>query len=116
MDGLNKVFLMGNLGSDPKVMTDKQGRPYTKLNIATNRSWQKEGGERESRVDWHDIFVFGKSGETCSKYLKKGAPLFVEGRMSVVDSEDEEKGHQRHSFISAESVKFLPFRRSEESN
>ena len=80
MIGLNRVFLMGHLGSTPTERVNITGKRYTQLRLATQRP--SKSGEEPSTADWHSIFVWGKQGENCKKYLDKGSPILVEGYIS----------------------------------
>lgn len=98
MQGLNKVFLLGYVGHAPESAASAKGHRYTRLRLATKRS--------EETV-WHTVFVFGRSGENCEKYLRKGQVVFVEGHLSTYTV--EENGEKRwKSSITAERVDFIP--------
>lgn len=107
MVGLNKVFLMGYIGNPPEVSTSEKGYRYTRLRLATRRSHiDHQTQERREETVWHTVFVFGRSGENCEKYLKRGSPVLVEGHLSNYST--EENGQKRwKSAITAERVEFL---------
>jgi single-strand DNA-binding protein len=78
---LNKVILMGFLGSDAVVRTGKNNKQFTTLSLATNESRKdKETGKYNERTEWHNLIVFGKLGEFAAK-LKKGAHIQIEGKI-----------------------------------
>lgn len=80
---MNKVFLMGHLGSAPELKTSKGGKPYARLRLATNRTWKnQEEGKVEKSTDWHSVFVWGRLAEVCADSLKKGALVLIEGSLS----------------------------------
>ncbi|MCC6277506.1 MAG: single-stranded DNA-binding protein [Oligoflexia bacterium] len=107
MNGLNRVILVGTLGQDPKPLTTKEGKPYASLSLATSRFWTNKSGTVERKTDWHRVNVWGRKAELCQEYLKKGAPVCVEGSLSTF--EFEENGERRwKTVISAEDVHFLP--------
>jgi single-strand DNA-binding protein len=109
MNGMNKVIIMGYLGSDPKGQLSKDGKAYTSLSLATNRSWVNKDGAKEKRTDWHRVTVWGKKAQICQDYLKKGAPVCIEGYLSSF--EIEENGQRRWlTSITAEDINFLPSR------
>lgn len=104
-DGMNQVFLFGNLGAEPEVKQSAHG-PILKLSLATNRSWlDKESQTEKKETEWHRITVFGKRGEALSRLLKKGERLFVRGR---IHTSSYEKDGQKKYFteIIAEDVQF----------
>jgi single-strand DNA-binding protein len=107
MQGLNKVFLLGYVGQAPEASESIKGRKYTRLRLATNRStFDAETSSRKEETVWHTVFVFGRSGENCEKYLRKGQAVFVEGHLSNYSV--EENGEKRwRSSITAERVDFL---------
>jgi single-strand DNA-binding protein len=104
-DGINQVFLFGNLGADPEVKQTSAG-PVLKLSLATNRAWlDKESQTEKKETEWHRITVFGKRGEALGRLLKKGERLFVRGRIHT--SSYEKDGQKRYSTeIIAEDVQF----------
>ena len=93
--GINKVILVGNLGSDPEIRQTNSGSPVANLSVATTRSWQnKQTGELQNETQWHRVTVFGKTAETASKYLTKGSQVYIEGRLQTRKWQDHQ-GHDR---------------------
>lgn len=78
---LNKVHLIGRLTKDPELKALPSGAKVAKFGLATNHSYKKEDGTKVENVSFHNIVVFGKSAEIISQYSKKGAELYVEGRI-----------------------------------
>jgi single-strand DNA-binding protein len=112
MNGLNKVILVGTLGQDPKANTTQTGKSYTSLSLATNRHWKNDDGKEIEATDWHRVHVWGKQGILCQRFLKKGNPVCVEGRITTTHHEDN--GQKKYfTFITADEVNFLPARREE---
>ena len=72
MAGVNKVILVGNLGSDPQVRYTPGGQAVANFNIATSERFNNKAGEKEERTEWHRIVAWGKLAEICQQYLKKG--------------------------------------------
>lgn len=107
MNGMNKVIIMGYLGSDPKGLTSKDGKPYTSLSLATNRSWVNKEGGKEKRTDWHRVTVWGKKAQICQSYLKKGAPVCVEGYLSTYEVEEENGEKRWLTSVTAEDINFI---------
>lgn len=82
MRNFNKVMLHGNLTSDPEVKPAKNGSSVVTFSLATNRDWKNKDGQLVSSTDFHRMVAFGKFGEVMGKYLKKGMPVIVSGRLS----------------------------------
>mgnify|MGYP001610445333 CR=1 FL=1 len=80
---LNKVQLIGNLTRDPELRYTPNGQPVCSFGIATNRNWNTDTGEKKEEVEFHNIIAWGKLGELCSQYLKKGRKTYVEGRIAT---------------------------------
>ena len=97
MPNLNKVMLMGYLGRDPELRVTPKGQPICQFSLAINREIKAEvaGGERRSEVIFVDIEAWGKDGETIAKYLTKGKPLYVEGRLRLDTWEDKNTKEKR---------------------
>jgi single-strand DNA-binding protein len=96
MSSLNKVELIGRLGNDPEIrhLPDNGGQVVT-LSMATSEKWNdKKTGNREERVEWHRVVMFGKIAEIAGLYLKKGSLVYIEGRLqtrSWLDKNTQEK-------------------------
>ncbi len=88
--GINKVILVGNLGKDPEIRYVASGGAVANLNIATSESWKdKTTGEKQERTEWHRVVFFGKLAEIANEYLKKGAQIYVEGRLQTRKWQDK---------------------------
>ena len=82
--GVNKVILIGNLGIDPEVRYMPSGGAVANLRIATSENWKdKQTGEMQERTEWHRVVMFGRLAEIAGEYLKKGAKIYVEGRLQT---------------------------------
>ncbi len=89
---LNKVILIGHLGKDPELKYTADGTAYARFSLATSDSYKNKEGKDVERTEWHYITVWRKLAEICGQYLKKGAKIYMEGRIrSYVDSKDENK-------------------------
>lgn len=107
MASLNKAQLIGNLGADPKVSHTKGGQPVATLSVATSEKWTDKEGQIQERTEWHRVVVWGKLAENCGKYLAKGRPVYVEGRMTTREFTDD-KGNKRWTTeLVAQQVQFL---------
>ena len=105
--GVNKVILVGNLGSDPEMRYTPSGQGVCEFRVATNESWMDKSGQRQERTEWHRIVVWGKRGETCAKYLSKGRQVYLEGRLRTRSWDDQEGKKRYMTEIIANDVQFL---------
>jgi single-strand DNA-binding protein len=94
-EGLNRVMLLGNLGSDPELRYTQGGQAVLNMRLATTESYLDRNKVRQERTDWHNIVLWGKRGEALAKFLSKGSRLFVEGGLRTSSYEDKE-GHKRY--------------------
>lgn len=94
---VNKVILVGRLGRDPETRYTSSGQAVCNFSMATDESYKDKSGERQKRTEWHKIVVWGKQAEIAQQYLKKGALLFLEGRIQSREWTDKE-GQKRTSF------------------
>ena len=93
--GVNKVILIGNLGSDPEVRYTPDGVPVANFSLATNESWNDKDGQRQERTEWHRLVLWRRQAEIAQQYLKKGAGIYVEGRLQT-SSWDDQSGQKRY--------------------
>jgi single-strand DNA-binding protein len=96
MASVNKVILIGNLGRDPETRYLPSGDAVTNISIATSEKWKDKSGEQQEHTEWHRIAFFGKLAEIAGEYLKKGSPVYVEGRIRTRKWQDKE-GQDRYS-------------------
>ncbi|MEY8712241.1 single-stranded DNA-binding protein [Mangrovibacter phragmitis] len=88
--GINKVILVGNLGQDPDVRYMPNGGAVANLTLATSESWRdKQSGELREQTEWHRVVLFGKLAEVAGEYLRKGAQVYIEGRMRTRKWQDQ---------------------------
>lgn len=97
MASVNKVILIGNLGADPETRYLPSGDAVTNIRIATSEKWKDKSGEQQEHTEWHRIAFFGKLAEIAGEYLKKGSPVYVEGRIRTRKWQDKESGQDRYS-------------------
>lgn len=108
MPNLNKVLLMGNLTRDPELRVTPRGTPICQFSLAINRDWKTESGEKQTEVIYVDVEAWGKQGETIAKYLAKGKPLYVEGRLKLDQWEDKNTKEKRSRMkVVLEQFQFL---------
>ena len=116
MAGINKVILIGRLGSDPEVRYTPSGVAVANFNIATSEEWKdKDSGEKKERTEWHRIVAWRRLGEICGEYLSKGKQVYIEGRLQTRDWEDRDGNKRYTTEIVATDVQFLGTRDSSES-
>jgi len=95
--GVNKVILIGNLGSDPEVRYTPSGSAVANVNLATSESWRdKTSGELQDRTEWHRIVFFNRLAEIVGEYLHKGSKIYVEGSLRTRKWQDK-NGVERHT-------------------
>jgi single-strand DNA-binding protein len=115
--GINKVIVLGNLGSDPDARYMPNGNAVTNISVATTNSWKdKESGERQEETEWHRVVFFGRLAEIVSEYLKKGSQVYVEGRLKTRKWEDKEGNDRWTTEIVANDMQMLGERISSSSN
>ncbi|MCG8994233.1 single-stranded DNA-binding protein [Laribacter hongkongensis] len=81
MASVNKVILVGNLGRDPEVRYMPNGEAVCTFSIATTDSWKDKNGQKQERTEWHNIILYRRLAEIAGEYLKKGRPVYIEGRI-----------------------------------
>lgn len=107
MASLNKVILIGNVGTDPEMRYTPDGKPVTSFRMATSRSYTDSSGERKQETEWFTIVVWGKQAESCNQFVTKGKQVYVEGRLRTRNWEGQD-GQKRVSIeVVANRVIFL---------
>lgn len=107
MSGVNKVIVIGRLGSDPEVKTISTGNTVARLSVATSDQWTDKEGQKQERTEWHRVVVWGKLAELCGKYLSKGRQVYLEGRLQTRSWEDQQGVKKYTTEIIAQTVQFL---------
>ena len=107
--GVNKVILVGNLGADPETRYMPSGDAIANIRLATTDKWKdKQSGEMKEATEWHRVSFFGRLAEIAGQYLKKGSPVYIEGRIRTRKWQDKETGADRYSTeIVAENMQLL---------
>ncbi len=107
MPSFNKVILMGNLTRDPELRVTTNGLSICKISLATNRVFNSQDGERREEVTFVDVDAFGRQAEIISKYMAKGRPILIEGRLKR-DSWETQQGEKRSKlFVVLERFQFM---------
>lgn len=83
-------MLLGNLGQDPDMRYTSSGTPVCNFSMATQENWTGQGGEKQSRTEWHKIVAWGKLAEICGEWLKKGKQVYIEGKLQTRKWDDRE--------------------------
>lgn len=107
MASLNKVLLIGNLTKDPELRYTPQGTAVVNLRLAVNRRWKDKAGEQKEETCFITAVSWDKQAEVCNQYLRKGSPLFVEGRLQSRSWEDANGQKRSVIEVRAERVQFL---------
>ena len=108
MPNLNKVMLMGNITRDPEVRYTPKGTAVTDISLAVNRSYTLDDGERREETTFVDVTYWGRQAEVIGEYMKKGRPIYVEGRLQLDQWEDKNTGQNRSRLkIVGDNFQFL---------
>ncbi len=104
----NKVLLMGNLTRDPELRYLPSGQPVTTFTIAVNRNYVAQSGEKKEDTSFIRVVVWARRAEVCNEYLRKGSPVFVEGRLQSRSWEAQDGSKRSTIEVVAANVQFLP--------
>lgn len=96
MASVNKVILIGNLGKDPDFRVTPGGQPVASFSIATTEKWNDKSGNKQERTEWHNIVLWSRLAEIANQYLRKGSPVYIEGRLQTRSWEDRD-GNRRYT-------------------
>lgn len=103
MATLNKVQLIGNLGRDPEVRYTPNGTAVANVSLATTSTWKdKDSGERQEETEWHRVVFFGRLAEVVGEYMKKGSPMYVEGRLRTRKWDKDGQDHYSTEIVADE--------------
>ncbi|TSC68063.1 MAG: single-strand DNA-binding protein [Parcubacteria group bacterium Gr01-1014_72] len=106
---LNKAFLYGNLTRDPEIRALPSGVQVANFSIATNRVYKDKDGNKKEQVDFHNIVAFGRQAEVIGQYLKKGRPVFIDGRIQTRSWDDKATGQKKYrTEVVVENFQFGP--------
>jgi len=104
---LNKAMIIGNITRDPEVKNTPMGVPVATFSIATNMIWKDQSGRRQEKVEYHNIVAWRKLAEICGQYLRKGAKVYVEGRIQTRDWTGQDGIKRYRTEIIAENLIML---------
>ena len=108
MASINKVILVGRLGKDPEVKATPSGSTVAKFSLATDEKFTDREGNKQERTEWHNVIAWGKLGEICGQYLRKGKLVYIEGKIRTDSWEDKETKQKRYrTEIIADTMQML---------
>ena len=107
MASLNKVMIIGNLGTDPEMRFTPSGNPVTSFRIASSRTYTTPEGEKKQETEWFTVVAWSKLAELCNQFLSKGRMAYVEGRLKTRSWEDKEGIKRFSTEVIANQVIFL---------
>ncbi len=107
MASLNKVMIIGNLGSEPEMRFTPNGQPVTSFRVATNRVYTTPEGERKEETEWFTVVAWSKLAEQCNQFLTKGRLVYAEGRLRTHTWESQDGQKHYRTEIIANRVTFL---------
>jgi single-strand DNA-binding protein len=107
MASVNKVILIGNLGKDPETRYMPNGDAVTNITLATTENWKDKNGEKQEKTEWHRVTFYRKLAEIAGEYLKKGRPVYVEGRLETRKWTDKAGVERYTTDIIASDMKML---------
>ncbi len=107
MASLNKVMIIGNLGSEPEMRFTPNGNPVTSFRVATNRVFTTPDGERKEETEWFTVVAWGKLAEQCNQFLGRGRLVYAEGRLHTRTWEGPDGQKRNRTEIIARRVTFL---------
>ena len=102
---VNKVILLGRLGQDPELKYTPGGSAVCNFSMATTEAWTDKQGAKQEKTEWHNIVMYRRLAEIAGEYLKKGRPVYIEGRLQTRGWEDESgKKHFRTELVANEMI------------
>lgn len=107
MPSLNKVMIIGNVGSEPEMRFTPNGNPVTSFSVATNRVYTTPDGERRQETEWFTVVAWNKLAEQCNQYLTKGRLVYAEGRLHTHTWEGQDGQKRSRAEVVANRVVFL---------
>jgi single-strand DNA-binding protein len=104
---LNKAMIIGNLTRDPEIKNTPSGQTVATFSIATNFVWMNQAGQKQEKVEFHNIVAWRRLAEICGQYLRKGAKVFIEGRLQTRDWVGQDGVKRYRTEIIAENMIML---------
>jgi single-strand DNA-binding protein len=94
---VNKVILVGHLGKDPEIRYMTTGEAVANVSLATSENWKDKDGQKKEKTEWHHLVFYRRLAEIAGEYLKKGAQIYVEGKIQTRKWQDKESGADRYT-------------------
>jgi single-strand DNA-binding protein len=117
MANLNRVLLIGNLTRDPELRYTPKGTAVTEIGLAVNRIYSGEDGEKKEETTFVDVTLWARQAEIAGQYLRKGRPVFIEGRLQLDTWDDKQTGQKRSRLrVVAENLQLLGSRQDSEGS
>lgn len=110
----NKIIIVGNLGRDPELRYTPQGTAVCSFSVATSEKKRDKSGDMQDVTTWFRVTMWGKQAETASKYLTKGKPVYIEGRLRIEEWTDREGNNRQSLEVNATDMQFIGSSRNEE--
>ena len=108
MASVNKMILLGNVGKDPEIRYSASGVAVCNLTVATSRTWKnKDSGDKMEETEWHRVTLYDRLAEIAGEYVKKGKPVFIEGRLKTRKWQDKDGIDRYTTEVIAESLQLL---------
>jgi single-strand DNA-binding protein len=104
---LNKCILIGNLGADPEIRYTKESMPVATFSIATTERWADKSGNKKESTEWHRVVAWNKLAEICGEHLKKGAKVYIEGKIQTRKWQDKNGNDKYTTEVIAREMKML---------
>jgi single-strand DNA-binding protein len=94
---VNRVILVGHLGKDPEVRYMTNGEAVANVSLATSENWKDKDGQKKEKTEWHHLVFYRRLAEISGEYLKKGAQIYVEGKIQTREYQDKTTGQDRYT-------------------
>ena len=116
MRGVNKAILLGNLGKDPELTVFESGSKKATFSLATSERYRDRSGHEKTETEWHNIVVWGNLADIVEKYLRKGSPVYVEGKIRSREFTAQDGTSRRITEILAENINMLTLKEEHSSS
>ena len=113
---LNKDMIIGNLTRDPEMRTTPQGTAVCSFGVATNFVWKDQQGQKQEKVEFHNIVAWRRLAEICGQYLRKGSKIYIEGRLQTKEWEGQDGNKRQRTEIVAENMIMLDSKGANQGN
>lgn len=110
MAGVNRVIIVGNLGSDPEIRHTQGGDAVATLSVATSETWKDKSGEKQERTEWHRVVMWRRLAEIAQQYLRKGSKVYLEGKLQTRKWQAQDGSDRYTTEIVADQMQMLDSR------